>query len=350
MGHPFGGLRRRVSMGRGEPGPNKFPMRAGRWRRETKKGAAAGRLPRLSSRRWWARSRNPDPVCPSRALRDGSAGGRRRRRPPDPPGIARPFEAFAKLPSRHSVHGSRHVVSTTSRHSGVPPSGAEAPEAPMDFSFPSGYAEPPPSRPSGPDSPHGVSCLYSDAGAEVHGPGRPARFVPPSGFPTLLTVSSLHAFRPRGPVPLVRFTLQSVSPPRSRTPFGAVALLPFPASRAPALRTRSSRCPAAPGPCSPRRSVSTLAEARADRCSHGVRCLSRAFPPCREGGFPTSSLLRFSTQISRRPALRRFRDLTRTGVGRPLAGAPDSLEVLHQDLSSVSPDDSGVPSESSDRK
>jgi hypothetical protein len=101
------------------------------------------------------------------------------------------------------------------------------------------------------------------------GPGFHTRFVPPPGFPTLLTVFSLHAFRPRGPVPLMRFTLQSLSPPQSRTPFSAVALLPFLASRAPALRTRSSRCPAAPGLCSLRRSVPAEAEAAAGRCSHG---------------------------------------------------------------------------------
>jgi hypothetical protein len=51
------------------------------------------------------------------------------------------------------------------------------------------------------------------------------------------------------------FTLQSFSPSQSRTPEGAVALLLFLTSRHPALRTRTSRCPAAPGPCSLRGSV-----------------------------------------------------------------------------------------------
>ena len=51
------------------------------------------------------------------------------------------------------------------------------------------------------------------------------------------------------------FSLQSVSPRWSRTPFGARTLMLFPASRAPALRTKKSRCPAAPGLCSPQRSV-----------------------------------------------------------------------------------------------
>jgi hypothetical protein len=59
------------------------------------------------------------------------------------------------------------------------------------------------------------------------------------GFPPSWRFAPPRAFRSRGPVPLMGFTLQSVSPRWSRTPFGALALLPFPASRAPALRTRS---------------------------------------------------------------------------------------------------------------
>jgi hypothetical protein len=69
-------------------------------------------------------------------------------------------------------------------------------------------------------------------------PGFQPRYVPPSGFLTLLTVYSLRAFRPRGPVPLMGFTLQSLSPAQSRTPFGATTLLLFLATRPPALRTR----------------------------------------------------------------------------------------------------------------
>jgi hypothetical protein len=76
------------------------------------------------------------------------------------------------------------------------------------------------------------------------------RYVPSTGFLTLLTVCSLRAFRPRGSVPLMGFTLQSFSPAQSSTPFGAFALMPFLTSRPPALRTRRSRCPAAPGLCS----------------------------------------------------------------------------------------------------
>jgi hypothetical protein len=62
----------------------------------------------------------------------------------------------------------------------------------------------------------------------------------------------------------VGFTLQSVSPSQSRTPFGAMTLMPFLTSRAPALRTRRSRCPATPGPYSLRRSVPD-----SSRCARG---------------------------------------------------------------------------------
>jgi hypothetical protein len=88
------------------------------------------------------------------------------------------------------------------------------------------------------------------------------------------------------------FALQSVSPPWSRTPFGAAALMLFSASRTFALRTRSSRCPAAPGRCSPRRSVpsadrgphrpmlSWAVFASPERSPHGTHPASRAHPSC----------------------------------------------------------------------
>jgi hypothetical protein len=68
--------------------------------------------------------------------------------------------------------------------------------------------------------------------------------------------------------------------------------------------------------------------------------LSRAFPGRRRVGFPTLSLLRFPRDLSGRGSVRRSRDLPDDRVGLALAGAADSLEVLHQDLSSASPDDS----------
>lgn len=176
------------------------------------------------------------------------------------------------------------------------------------------------------------------------------RYVPPPGFPTLLTAYSLRASRPRGPVPLMRFTLQSLSPPRSRTPFDASALLPFLAWRVPALRTRKSPCPAAPGPYSPRRSVLRRAEAHQSRCSHGLFCLSRAFPDCRGSGFPDPSFLRFSHPPSGRSGVRRSKALPRDRVGRLLAEPSGSLEVFTRDLTSASPDDRGVPSVETDRK
>jgi hypothetical protein len=107
---------------------------------------------------------------------------------------------------------------------------------------------------------------YSDVSVEVHGPGFPDPVR--SAFRVSHPLDGFLPPAPPGPerpVPLMGFTLQSFSPSRSRTPFGADALLPFLASRSPALRTRRPRCPAAPGRCSPRRSVPDSAEAdRAD--------------------------------------------------------------------------------------
>jgi hypothetical protein len=88
------------------------------------------------------------------------------------------------------------------------------------------------------------------------GPGFHTRFVPPAGFLALLTVCSLHCF-PTSRVGAAHgvWALQSLTPPQSRTPRGAKTLMPFLTSRAPALRTRRSRCPATPGHCSLQRSV-----------------------------------------------------------------------------------------------
>jgi hypothetical protein len=150
-------------------------------------------------------------------------------------------------------------------------------------------------------------------------PGFQPRYVPPPGFPTLMTVSSLRASRPRGPVPLMGFTLQSFSPPQSRAPCGAIALLLFLASRTLALRTRRSRCPAAPGRCSLRGSVPPPAEAgRRPMLSWAFRRLSRAFPSRRGAGFPVPSLMHFARPTYERPEVRCSRASTSVQVGRPL--------------------------------
>jgi hypothetical protein len=102
----------------------------------------------------------------------------------------------------------------------------------------------------------GFSASTATTAGEVHEPGvsSPGMFRLQGSKPSWRFTPS-PACRSRGPAPLVGFTLQSVSPRWSRTPFGARALMLFPASRAPALRTKRSRCPAAPGRCSPLRSV-----------------------------------------------------------------------------------------------
>jgi hypothetical protein len=215
----------------------------------------------------------------------------------------------------------------------------------MDLDFPSGYVPNQPRRDREvPTTLMGFLRPYSDISVEVHLPGlpHPVRsasrvFHPPDGL--LPPAPS----GPEGPVPLMGFTLQSFSPSQSRTPFGAVALLPFLASRAPALRTRRPRCPAAPGLCSPRGSVPDRAEARPDRCSPGVCGASSEHDPNAVG--PASRPVP-SCAFHDPPPRRRARGApgrSRTlGLARPCDLA-DSLEVCHRDLSSGSPDDSDVP-------
>jgi hypothetical protein len=240
------------------------------------------------------------PRCVAETPRTPRSGGRGQgtgtgeplqgfRNDPDGKGVAAPTAtlmgvvpasgASTGLRSRYSVRGTRLAVSTASRSSEDPLSGAEAPEAPMALDPLQGIPRHPRRSPARLQRPSwGFAPLQRLQRGGPQFPGFQPRFVPPSGFPTLLTGSSLRAFRPRGPVPLMGFTLQSLSPPRSRTPFSAVALLLFLATRSPALRTRRSRCPAAPGLCSPRGSVPGPAEAGPSRCSLGLRASPERSP------------------------------------------------------------------------
>jgi hypothetical protein len=147
------------------------------------------------------------------------------------------------------------------------------------------------------------------------------------------------------------FTLQSFSPSRSCTPFGAVALLPFMTSRSSALRTRGSRCPATSGLYSPRGSVS-----RSGPEGPEGPMLSWVFLPLQSFSLQTvvpasRSLPSCASDVRspRRPDGRRFKALPDLQAGPTLTGRPDSLEVFHQDLPSGSPDDSGVLSDGSER-
>ena len=123
-----------------------------------------------------------------------------------------------------------------------------------------------------------------------------------SGFPTPVC----SAFRVSHPLdgllppclPITRIgAARGVHPPERFPPaepcaFGAVALMPFMTSRSLALRTRRSRCPAAPRRCSLRRSVpacepeSTRADtlmgfSASPECSpDAVRSASRSLPSC----------------------------------------------------------------------
>jgi hypothetical protein len=181
-------------------------------------------------------------------------------------------------------------------------------------------------------------------------PGFHTRFVPPSGFLTLLTVCSLRHFpvsrtgATRGVHPSRAFPLR-----RALHLKGLLTLMSFLTSRAPALRTRRSRCPATPGLYSLRRSVPD-----SSRCARGpilswdsVLFGSSTF--CCECQWPGT------------------RPETPDGVRSPKAPRPGEQgrdnrsmfgfhrsdqqpKSVHQDLSPGSPDDSDVLSDCSDFK
>ena len=174
-------------------------------------------------------------------------------------GLSRPAECTNVPVVAYSVCDSRLAVLTTSRSSGTGRVGTEVPTPPMDLDPLQGTpGNPSRSLPTPATLLRFTAPTATSARRSTH-PGFHTRFVPPSGFRTLLTVSSLRRLPVRGPEPLMGFTLQSFSPSRSRTPFGAVALLPFLTSRSSALRTKRSRCPATSGLSSPRGSVSSPA-------------------------------------------------------------------------------------------
>jgi hypothetical protein len=150
----------------------------------------------------------------------------------------------------------RHTVLTVSRYSETDRAGTEVPPPPMDLDPLQGTPGNP--RRSLP-TPATLLRFFAPTAAPARRstiPGFHTRYVPPSGFRTLLTVSSLRHLPIRRPEPLMGFTLQSFSPSRSRTSFDVVALVSFLTSRSSALRTRGSRCPATSGLYSPRGSVS----------------------------------------------------------------------------------------------
>jgi hypothetical protein len=110
----------------------------------------------------------------------------------DPPGVAVPFEAISENRSRYSVRDLRLAVSTTSRSSGIRTAGAGAPTASVGFGSPSGFAARPRRLPKEPTTLMRFFAPSATSAWRSTSPGRPTRFVPPSGFLTLLTGSSLH--------------------------------------------------------------------------------------------------------------------------------------------------------------
>jgi hypothetical protein len=198
-----------------------------------------------------------------------------------------------------------------------------------------------------PDDLHGV--LRPDSDMSTGGPltrGVQPRFVPPSGFRTLLTVCSpprfpvpetgaAHGVHPaerfpsaepcafRRPCPLaVSGIAHSCSEDQKFTmPRSSRALLPT------EVRTHH-------GPRPGRADALMGVFASPERSPRGAGPASRTCPSCAS-----------PQPAYGRPAGRRSKELARTRVDGSLASSVDSLEVFHQDLSSVSPDDSGVLSE-----
>jgi len=196
----------------------------------------------------------PGLVCPSRGEASRSAGDVSAS--PSPHGIVPSFGAVTlpvaairftasaspfRRPRGFPGHDIRRVSTGSSRRLGFPSRA---------------YLDATAEALRGSGDPHGVFLPYSDIHAEVHWPGLPhpvrsaCRVSHPLDGLLPPTHSDLEGrYRSWGS------SLQSVPPPQSRAPRGFLALMPFLTSRAPALRTRRSRCPAAPGLCSLRRSV-----------------------------------------------------------------------------------------------
>jgi hypothetical protein len=133
-------------------------------------------------------------------------------RPPTLVGLSGPPKRSRDPVAAYLVHGLRHAVSTASRCSGNSPPGAEAPEASMDFDFPSGHSEKILPEPRGTGDPHGVLRLYSDISTEIHQPGlphpvrsacrvfRPLDGLLPPGLPATRT-GATHEVHPTEPFP-----------------------------------------------------------------------------------------------------------------------------------------------------
>jgi hypothetical protein len=196
------------------------------------------------------------PGVPLQGIKKRAGWPGRKRPDRDPHGIALPFEAFRIL-----VATIRFTAPATpfQRPRGFPEDPYPTPGCrELPWTWASLLGAPIRSRrsPARLQRPSwGSSPLQRRRFGGLLDPGFQPRHVPPSGFFTLLTVSSLRTSRPRGPVPFMGFTLQSFSLSQSRTPFDACALLPFLTSHPSALRTRRSRCPATPGLCSPQETV-----------------------------------------------------------------------------------------------
>jgi hypothetical protein len=287
----------------------------------------------------------PDPVRPSR-VRRSTRFAATFPPPHNPPGIVPPIGAVIR-----PVAAIRFTApaSPFPRPCGLPGQdrfGTEAPNSSRAWTSLQGIPYRPRRSPARLRRPSWGLFPFNDIHAEVHEPGLPHP-----------VCSAFRVSRPLdGFLPPTRpgledrcrswgFTLQSFSPPQSRSPCGGVALLPFVTSRAPALRTKRSRCPAAPGPCSPRRSVPEQGRTPPGPMLSWALSLLSVHVPASRGPVarPTSGAGRSPKARSER--LGPWRN-TETG----LEEADRHGRSSYQDLSPDSPDDSSVLSESSDWK
>jgi hypothetical protein len=295
-----------------------------------------------------SRSRVPNPVCPSRALRTDPIGGC----VAAPAGPSWGWRCPSKR-SRASVAAIRFTAPASSfvRPRGLSRTRQPTPERrrlPWAFYPPSGSDRISPAGTSrGSGGPHGVCRPYSDPDTgELREPGFQPRPGPPSGFLALLTVCSpprlpahgtgaAHGVHPaerfpsvepyafRRPCPLAVFGIAySCSEDQKFTmPRSSRALLP--------TEVRTCRGPR------PEQADALM----------GVLRLSRAVPTRHGPSFPGPSLLRFIRPTSRRPSDRRFKAWCARGQTGPSRDLPALLRFSTRTCPRFAPDDSGVLSE-----
>lgn len=171
----------------------------------------------------------------------------------------------------------------------------------------------------GSSDPHGVLRPYNDINMEIYLSGLPTPVCPAfrvshplDGFlPPCLPITRIGAAR--GVHPPEPF------PPAEPYAFGACALMLFLTSHSLALRTRRSRCPAAPRLCSLRRSVPSVDLSPLGPMLSWASLPLRSVPPVSRVRLPVLFPHALPPIVLRRSRCGRYsRALTNTGVARPV--------------------------------